>query len=101
MSLSVKGLAWAMGLLWGGAMLLCGLANLLFPGYAVGFLDWAASFYPGYDGPGGFGSVIVVTLYGLVDGAVGGFLLAWLYNHFADPAGAGATPGAADAEPVY
>lgn len=98
MSLSVKGLAWAMGLLWGGLMLLCGLANLIAPGYAAAFLDWAASFYPGYHGPDGFGSVIVVTLYGLLDGAVGGFVLAWLYNRFA---GGSATMAAAPgAEPA-
>lgn len=83
MTLSVKGLAWAMGILWGGLMLLTGLANLVFATYAVGFLEWAASFYPGYDGPGGLGSVVLVTLYGVVDGAVSGFLLAWLYNRFA------------------
>lgn len=95
MSLSIKGLTWAMGLLWSGVMLLCGLANLLFPDYAVAFLDWAGSFYPGYDGPAGFGSVIVLTLYGLVDGALGGFFLAWLYNRFAVQ-----DAGTASAEPV-
>lgn len=83
MQLSVKGLAWSMGLLWGGAMLLVGLFNLTFPSYGVAFLEWAASFYPGYHGAAGFGSVVVGTLYGLVDGAVGGALLAWLYNIFA------------------
>lgn len=83
MTLSTRGLAWSMGLLWGGVMLVVGVANLVFSGYGVGFLEWAASFYPGYGGPAGFGSVVVVTLYGLVDGAVGGWLLAWLYNRFA------------------
>lgn len=83
MRLSVKGLAWAMGLLWGGVLLVVGLSNLAFPGYGVAFLEWSASFYPGYDGPGGLGSVVVATLYGLVDGAVAGALLAWLYNAFA------------------
>lgn len=87
MTLSVKGLTWATGLLWGGMMLFCGLLNLAFPGYAAALLDWAASFYPGYDGPGGFGSVLVVTMYGAVDGAIAGFLLAWLYNHFAGDGG--------------
>lgn len=95
MTLSLKGLTWALGILWGGAMLLTGLANLVFPGYAVAFLEWAASFYPGYHGPGGFGSVLVVTLYGLVDGAVGGLILAWLYNRFAGRGIARAEPTAA------
>ncbi len=35
--------------------------------------------YPGY-APGGFGSVIMGTLYALVDGAIGGAVFAWLYN---------------------
>lgn len=83
MKLETKALAVALGLLWGGVMLLTGLANLAFAGYAGVFLEWAASFYPGYDGPGGVGSVIVVTLYGLVDGAVAGFVIGWLYNRFA------------------
>lgn len=83
MKLSVKGLAWAMGLLWGALVLLVGVLNLVFPGYGAVFLEWMASFYPGYHGPAGMGSVVVATLYGLVDGAIFGWLLAWLYNAFA------------------
>lgn len=93
MTLSTKALAWAAGLLWGAAMLLIGLANLAFPGYGAGFLEWAASFYPGYHGPDGFGSVVVVTLYGLVDGAIFGLLLAWLYNVFAARGGGASASG--------
>lgn len=93
MTLSVRGLAWAMALLWGGMMLFCGLLNLAFPGYAEALLRWAASFYPGYAGPAGPASVVVVTLYGLVDGAIAGFLLAWLYNRFAAGGSGAAAPG--------
>ena len=39
--------------------------------------------YPGYDATASFGQVIVGTLYGLVDGAVGGAIVAWLYNRCA------------------
>lgn len=95
MRLDPKALAWTVGFLWGGAMLLGGLANLAYPAYAVDFLQWAASIYPGYHGPDGFGSVIVATLYGLVDGAVCGFLLAWLYNRFAGRAISPAEAGGA------
>jgi hypothetical protein len=63
-------------------MLVLGIANLIWPGYAVGFLELMASIYPGYE-PAGFGSVIVGTLYGLVDGWIGGLIFAWLYNRFA------------------
>lgn len=93
MTLDVRGLTWSMALLWGGLMLVCGLANLVFPGYAVAFLELAASVYPGYGGPGGIGSVVLVTLYGLVDGAIFGLLAAWLYNRFAGAGDASAALG--------
>jgi len=83
MRLHPKALAMACGVLWGGALLLISLVNLAGPGYGGALLEFAASIYPGYHGPAGFGSVIVVTLYGLVDAAIGGFILAWLYNLFA------------------
>ncbi|MBI2210777.1 MAG: hypothetical protein HYU47_09280 [Deltaproteobacteria bacterium] len=44
------------------------------------------TFLPGgqsYESFGTFGSVIVATLYALIDGAIGGVLFAWLYNRCA------------------
>ena len=82
MRLCMKSTGLAFGLIWGGAILMCGIANQIWPGYAVAFLGVVSSIYPGYT-PGGFGSVIVGTLYALVDGFVGGIILAWLYNLFA------------------
>ncbi len=87
MKLSVKGLAISMALVWGIlAMFLCGVANMIWEGYAQGFLEAMASVYPGYHATGGFGQLIIGTLYGLVDGLVGGAVLAWLYNRFAGAA---------------
>ncbi len=83
MSLSVKGLAWTAALLWGGCFFVTGIANLLHPSYGILWLQLGASIYPGYRGPGGFGAVLLVTAYALVDGAVAGALFAWLYNAFA------------------
>jgi hypothetical protein len=80
MQLSVKGLAGACAILAGGMLFLVGIVNLMSESYARALLDLAASVYPGYSGPAGFGSVIVVTLYGLLDGAIGGAIFAWLYN---------------------
>ena len=80
MTLDVKALTVAIGLLTAVWFLFIGLVNLAAPTYGVAILDMAASGYPGYHGPDGFGSVLVVALYGLVDGAVCGALLAWLYN---------------------
>ncbi len=84
MKLNIKSLTLAAGLTWGGVFFITALANLIFDGYASVFLDFGASIYPGYHGPGGFGSVIVVTLYALLDGAVFGAVLGWLYNKFAE-----------------
>ena len=84
MKLSVKGLALAGGILWGVLGILgVGVVNLVWPGSGKAFLDLAASIYPGYHAIASFGQVIVGGLYGFVDGAAGGALLAWLYNFFA------------------
>lgn len=90
MNLNIKALAAAAAILWGGCFLLTGILNLVFPSYGVAFLELGASIYPGYAGPVGFGSVIVVTLYALVDGAVAGAVFAWVYNVVRGRAGAGA-----------
>jgi hypothetical protein len=82
MTLNVKAMGIACGLLWGVCVLVIGLANLAWPGYGLAFLDVVASIYPGYE-VGGFGSVIWGTLYGLVDGAIAGIIVAWLYNKLA------------------
>lgn len=84
MRLDVRALAVVGAVLTSGSFLLVGLANLLAPGYGVAFLELGASIYPGYHGPAGLGSVIVVTLYGVLDGAVCGAIVAWLYNRVAE-----------------
>jgi hypothetical protein len=80
MRLSVKALAVAGAVVFGGSMFLVALGNLAFAGYGREVLDIAASIYPGYDGPAGAGSAVVVGLYAAVDGAIGGALLALVYN---------------------
>jgi hypothetical protein len=79
MRLDAKAFAIAFSLIWAGMILLVGIAHLVWPAYGGDLLAIAASIYPGYH-VGGLGSVIVGTLYALVDGAVGGFVFAWLYN---------------------
>ena len=83
MKLDVKAMALTVGLVWGAAMLLAGVAYVILDGYAEAFLDVMASVYPGYHATSSFGDVIVGALYGLVDGAVGGAVIAWLYNRLA------------------
>lgn len=83
MKLNLTALASTAGLFWGAALLIVGLANLAFPGYGVAFLELAASIYPGYHAGAGFGSVILATLYGIVDGAIAGLVFGWIYNRIA------------------
>jgi hypothetical protein len=83
MRLDVTALALTAGSLWGAAMLIVASANVIWPSYGQAFLTLVASIYPGYHPGAGGGSVITGTLYALVDGAVGGGLLAWMYNLFA------------------
>ncbi|UCC84005.1 MAG: hypothetical protein JSW46_03480 [Gemmatimonadota bacterium] len=88
MKLSVKSLAISCSIFMAALVFLMGLAHLIWPGYGTAFLEVTASVYPGYD-VGGFGSVIVGTLYAAVDGAVCGAVLAWLYNRFVAAPAAG------------
>lgn len=83
MRLSIQGSAVAAGLLGGGALLYVGLANLASPSYGASFLQMISSVYPFFRASRTFGDVLIGTLDGLVDGAVAGALLAWLYNVFA------------------
>jgi hypothetical protein len=80
MRLHVTAFALTAGLIWGAAILLVALANLIWPNYGQTFLELAASIYPGYLPGSGIGSAILGTLYGLADGAIAGALFAWIYN---------------------
>jgi len=83
MTFNIRALALAIGVFWGGAIFITGVANLISPGYGGVFLQLLASVYPGYSGAASFGQVVIATLYGLVDGAIGGAVFAWLYNWLA------------------
>jgi hypothetical protein len=80
MRFNVIALSATAGLFWGGAILVVACANLIWPPYGGAFLELAASIYPGYVPRPAVGSVITGTLYGLVDGAIAGAVLGWLYN---------------------
>jgi len=85
MKLNTKALALASAILWGFAMLSMGLANLIWGGYGQQFLQTMSSVYPGYHATRSVAEVVVLTLYGVVDGLIGGAVFAWLYNQFAKP----------------
>lgn len=80
MKLSVMGLALTAGILWGAACFGIGFANWMWPSYGDLFLAVMTNIYPGYHGPTGLGSVLVVTTYALLDGLVCGAVFAGLYN---------------------
>lgn len=80
MRLSAKALAFVSAVLWGGAILVVGLINLAAPSYGTNFLHGLSSVYPGFHASGKILDVLVGTGYGIVDGAVGGWVFAWLYN---------------------
>jgi cell division protein FtsW (lipid II flippase) len=80
MRLHVFAFSLAAGILWGAAILLVAGINLFQPDYGQAFLAMVSSIYPGYHPGTGFGSLIVGFLYGLVDGAIAGAVLAWIYN---------------------
>ena len=84
MKLSVKSLTITEALYWSGTVFFVALLNYLSPPYGKAFLDLVSSIYPGYKSTGTLGSVMVGTLYSLVDGAVGGAIFAWMYNIFSD-----------------
>ncbi len=83
MKLSIKALAIACGLLWGGCLLLVGLVNLAAPPYGANLLAGVSSIYPGFHASHTIADVLVGTAYALLDGAAGGALFGWLYNLFA------------------
>jgi hypothetical protein len=83
MKLNIKALMIALAILWAGAVFIVGVANLIWPDYGKAFLLILASIYPGYKASGLFGDMIAGSLYALVDGAIAGLILGWLYNFFA------------------
>jgi hypothetical protein len=80
MKLNVVALAIAGAALWGACVFLVGLANMVVPSYGVEFLSLVASVYPGFEAGHGFVSVLVGSAFAVLDGAIGGAILAWLYN---------------------
>ncbi|NIO11859.1 MAG: hypothetical protein GTO40_29065 [Deltaproteobacteria bacterium] len=83
MKLSVKSLTLTSAILWGGVCLFVAVLNAIWPDYGKAFLDVVSSIYPGYEVAGTLASIVIGTLYAMLDGAVAGALFAWIYNCFA------------------
>ena len=80
MKLSIKRFAFTCGIIWGLAIMLVSISNVIWPSYGAVFLTVVASIYPGYEAMQGVSSIIVGTLYAIVDAGIGGAVFAWLYN---------------------
>ena len=83
MKLSIKAMSSVFGIDLGSkhsACLLAAPGNASIRGWV---LDGFSSIYPGFHGARSLADTLLGTGYAIVDGGVGGFLLAWLYNTFA------------------
>ena len=77
--LNAKALGLAIGSLWAASLVVFGLIANLRTNWMHG-IDMIGLFYPGY-GPGV--GLLFGAIWGFLDGLVGGYLVAWLYNKFA------------------
>lgn len=75
--LNIKSLALAGGVLWGLYMLLIGWAAWLFD-WGTDFVAMMSSVYIGFN-PTFFGGILG-AIWGFVDGAIAGVVIAWVYN---------------------
>jgi hypothetical protein len=87
MKLSAKALALTIGAMWGGAMLVLGILNMVLPPYGADIMVVMGSVYPGIYGAGTMSEALTAGAYGAIDGALGGLLIAWLYNFLVDRVG--------------
>ncbi|MHC5211384.1 MAG: hypothetical protein ACYTG2_11750 [Planctomycetota bacterium] len=86
MRINARALALACAVIWGGGILIVGLAATVLgvkhgnSYYGKDALLALASIYPGYTGTPGVGNSLIGALYGALDGLIGGAVLAWIYN---------------------
>lgn len=83
MKFNLTALGLTAGLFWGGAIFFVALANMMWPPYGRVFLELVASVYPGYQPATDFGAIAIATLYGVLDGAIGGAAFGLVYNWLA------------------
>jgi hypothetical protein len=82
--LSVRALVIAGALFKAVCFLFVAIMNIIVRPYGGAYLALLTSLYPGYHPETGPVSLVIGTLYALVTGALGGAILAWLYNTFAE-----------------
>jgi len=67
----------AFGILWGGSVLIMGLAALV-SAWAQPFVDVLSVLYVGYSAS--IAGILIGALWGFIDAFIGGWVFAWLYN---------------------
>ena len=80
MRLNTKAFALTCGIVW-GAMIFLATAWLLVFGFDGQLIRMLDHFYFGYSFS--FVGAVIGGIWGFVDGAIGGFVFAWLYNKLA------------------
>lgn len=79
MQLSVKGLAFSIGIIEGLVFFVLGLTAM--GGYGEAFVNAVSTLAIGYDAS--VAGAVIGAIWGFVDGLIGGALIAVIYNHFA------------------
>jgi hypothetical protein len=80
MQMRRKAMMGASAILLGACMLMVGLLNLRFPSYGGDFLRIMSSVYPGFHDSRTIGQVMLGTIYGVLDGAILGYIFSSLYR---------------------
>jgi hypothetical protein len=70
------------GLAWSLILFVTGILNLVW-GYGQAFLDMMSGLYPGY-APGSTPTLLLLVIYGILDGGFCAGFLAFLYNKLSD-----------------
>ena len=80
MRISLKANTLSSAILWGALMLIVGLVHMAAHSYGGNFLLAMSSVYPGADTAPTLSRVLLGTVYGFADGAIGGYLFGLLYR---------------------
>lgn len=80
-SINTKALALSLGILWSLALLSVSIIALMSESYLHNIVGFLSSIYLGYSLS--FTGILIGMVWAFIDAAVGGLVLAWLYNKLA------------------
>ena len=70
----------AVGVFWAACIFTVGLINLIVPSFGLTFLWFVSSISPGFNADATLLSVLIGTVYALLEGLIAGSFIAWVYN---------------------